>query len=75
MVTSVSTGNNNSQQVQQTKLTERQQPDPAAANRKRDAEDAKRQAAAQTQNEPLKKAPPSVNTQGQVTGKIVNTTA
>ncbi|EFK96009.1 hypothetical protein LDC_1975 [sediment metagenome] len=73
MVTSVSSGNNNAQSLQQTRQTERPQADPTAASKRNAAEESRRQAEA-AQNKPLKQ-PPTVNTQGQVTGSIVNTTA
>jgi hypothetical protein len=74
MVTSVNPGNSNTQALQQATQAEKPKPTAADEARQRDAEEAKRQAAA-AQAAPAKKPAPTVNTQGQTTGSIINTTA
>lgn len=77
MVTSVNSGNSNAQALQQTTQTANQGPNAAEEARKREAEAAARRQAEQAQqNAAQRKQPaPTVNTQGQTTGSIVNTTA
>lgn len=76
MVTSVNSGNSNAQALQQTSQTENQKPTAADEARKREAEAvAKRQAEQAQQNAKPKQPAPTVNTHGQTTGSIVNTTA